>query len=629
MPSPASASTSTLAKPAKFKTPTCALCRKRKLRCDGGNPCGPCTRTRTPVVCTYIPKTVGQLRSELPKGGACITCRQRKRRCDGNFPCRTCTQAGRPDECKYRDKAPSAGKHKQAARQRRDLNDSGSDSASTSSESSSRQTTPQYPENTPGELRLHADDMFATQGFNPEVDLNGLDSLFSWDALGMPMQCGFEHRGSCSSESSSSTSSACPDNTLSTLRYDYPAPLPRTSCSESTIARTLVLEHRFHYGLNLPQSKVSAIANGDLSGQHVHPALVHAAELLGYVQRYQAHPDGWLSFNSQSAAEVELEVLVRDALDDPQGIDPLTTLQIYMVLAVYYCQKEDICAGQECLVKASNLLAHPSPSLGLDADFCSVFNNSNDAKFDSSSSSPLAPHTHAEEVRAALAQVIYMDLGAQLVVNLPSSLDPALVDGFRRLMAVHQDASTNFLRAKSFLLLLDAQNLVSAWNRWQFGPSDPAPSAWSKRYRSLIAEIQPHIEFVNSLILDISSAYIPAPEDAQALCTLRECLIAGYGALAALYGLFAPRDPSGSAAKQLRDAVGEIVRITQEFTDRDFEFLDPPLSVPWSIASRSVDAAESNTGNLGQTHGFASQATLFFHECNMRLRQASPFMIPL
>ncbi|KAJ7327930.1 hypothetical protein DFH08DRAFT_884213 [Mycena albidolilacea] len=65
----------------RFKTATCILCRQRKLRCDGGSHCGPCSRTKTPVVCTYVPRTSGQLRSELPKGGACLPCRRRKRVC--------------------------------------------------------------------------------------------------------------------------------------------------------------------------------------------------------------------------------------------------------------------------------------------------------------------------------------------------------------------------------------------------------------------------------------------------------------------------------------------------------------------------------------------------------------------
>ncbi|KAJ7056009.1 hypothetical protein C8F01DRAFT_1257824 [Mycena amicta] len=88
-----------------LRKPTCSLCRQRKLRCDGGSPCGACFRSRRFGVptCEYVPKPV-VLRTELPKGGACVSCRHRKRKCDGGLPCSTCQTRGHPGSCVYESK---------------------------------------------------------------------------------------------------------------------------------------------------------------------------------------------------------------------------------------------------------------------------------------------------------------------------------------------------------------------------------------------------------------------------------------------------------------------------------------------------------------------------------------------
>ncbi|KAJ6534127.1 hypothetical protein B0H19DRAFT_1383396 [Mycena capillaripes] len=86
----------------RMKSSACVPCRQRKLRCDGGSPCKPCSRARAKLSCEYIPRTSSQRRLELPKGGACTECRERKRKCDGKLPCITCSTAARPHLCEYR-----------------------------------------------------------------------------------------------------------------------------------------------------------------------------------------------------------------------------------------------------------------------------------------------------------------------------------------------------------------------------------------------------------------------------------------------------------------------------------------------------------------------------------------------
>ncbi|KIP05149.1 hypothetical protein PHLGIDRAFT_164926 [Phlebiopsis gigantea 11061_1 CR5-6] len=62
---------------------TCLACRTRKMRCDGATPeCGPCSRARKPLNCTYSDKSLIQRDTNLlPKGAACLPCRRKKKVC--------------------------------------------------------------------------------------------------------------------------------------------------------------------------------------------------------------------------------------------------------------------------------------------------------------------------------------------------------------------------------------------------------------------------------------------------------------------------------------------------------------------------------------------------------------------
>ncbi|KAJ7024786.1 hypothetical protein C8F04DRAFT_483421 [Mycena alexandri] len=570
-------------KPAKFKTPTCVLCRRRKLRCDGGEPCGPCSRTRTPVTCTYVPKTVGQLRSELPKGGACITCRQRKRRCDGNFPCRTCIQTSRPDECKYRERAPGKQKPPKPAPREHHFS---SDSASTSS-SSSRPTTPSQPVSLqPGALRI--------QDEYPDLHSSS-DHLFPWSELNPMCLPSYSGDSTCTQDGLYAfpphDSIFFPTPSLNTLPQDF--------CAERFSVRNHFLEHAWQYGLSIPAEKRQALAIGDLS--RVDPTLVDVCELLGYLQRVHSHPEGWLSFNGQTTAEADLDGVIRDTLEGSSGLklDPLLQLQCYALLSIYSAQKEDICGFQRQLAKAGSILVHHAETLGL-ADTQAVDWS---PQFDTSY---LSPHSVVEETRAVFSQIIFLDIASVMIINLPSVIDPALLEKFRGLAAVHwNDTEINFLRAKSLLFLSDSQQLVAAWRRWEFG--DPAPTAWSKRFWSLVDEIHSHINFLNTAVMDVSC--IPALQE--------------------LHGLFAPSQLE-SQHKHL-EAVTEIINITRGFADKDYEFLDHTVGICWSIASRALyDGGWTLQGSRGAPNDTLSQASLvFLHECNRKLRRAGVYIVQL
>lgn len=175
-------------------------------------------------------------------------------------------------------------------------------------------------------------------------------------------------------------------------------------------------------------AKREALSIGDLSGLAVDPILVSVCELLGYLLRYQSHPDGWISFNGQMPMEAELDRLIRNKLEDVPGVvqDPLLCLQAYTMLSLYSMQKEDICGFQEVLGKASDIFLHHATTLGLEdapvLEWCPMF----DASY-------LSPRSTAEEVRSVFSLFICIDVAGALILNIPSLIDPGVLEKFRRL----------------------------------------------------------------------------------------------------------------------------------------------------------------------------------------------------
>ncbi|KAL7823686.1 fungal-specific transcription factor domain-containing protein [Trichoderma gracile] len=89
-------------RPKKSST-TCAVCRFRKVRCNGQRPsCGNCQRLGFP--CSYDDADVDTWSMSLPRRRvkqACLSCHSRKARCSGHLPsCERCRAQG--IECVYR-----------------------------------------------------------------------------------------------------------------------------------------------------------------------------------------------------------------------------------------------------------------------------------------------------------------------------------------------------------------------------------------------------------------------------------------------------------------------------------------------------------------------------------------------
>ncbi|KAJ7278228.1 hypothetical protein C8J57DRAFT_162451 [Mycena rebaudengoi] len=575
---------------AKFKTPTCSLCRQRKLRCDGGNPCGPCSRTRTPVICAYVPKTVGQLRSELPKGGACITCRQRKRRCDGNYPCATCKKSS--SACQYREKT---------TRQRKNghIRNRSSDAGS----SSSRPASPLYSGTESGSRYLNTD-RYCRSPSACSSSSSLLDAFMPWSDSGPSSDCGSTSDSSIalpysntmhpsifpttSNETSYCTLNSIALPTLPTsfypdsppldaisISFDLIAPLPSEEAAELFSMRALFLDHACKYGLIVSPEKRDAISRGDTSGLLVHPVLIHLGQLLGYHIVSHSTTDTWAYPKGQTEAEAEEGVRVLELLEDGGHSlvpDPLTCLQAYTTLSVYCLQKGDIPSFQEFLGKAGDVVLEHSAELGLD----DPPELGRTPQFDQSS---LAPRGTAQEARSAFSQLMSVDLARGMMTSVPSPLNTSLLPRLRELLATHwTDTEMNMMRAKSLLFLSNSRELVETWHQLELGSAEE--TEWSQNYWLLVENIRSHLNVINTPWMEV-----PFIGDDQVV-TLKCIIIMALSALMELHALFAPTQPD--SGRKFREVVEEIFSITSILSARDFQYIDPSFGICRSVVLRRI-----------------------------------------
>ncbi|KAJ7642322.1 hypothetical protein DFH06DRAFT_607761 [Mycena polygramma] len=609
--------------PTGAKAATCVLCRRRKLRCDGGNPCGPCSRARTLVVCTYAPRTVGQLRTDLPKGGACLSCRHRKRKCDGQFPCMTCKATARPHECRFEER-PRTRKHKTQPLVQ-PVSDSVSADGASSGSQSSKPNTPEYP--TPLDLPpkdgIDLESLLACC-FPDDTDLSGLLPNDHWlsgvdsQVLGistLPDTLLLKQYPDLATTLNNQVELPRPPTPLNTLQFTNfsldPAPaMDRTA--EFFELRNLFLDHCWRYGLNVTAEKRDALSRGDMSGLVVHPVLVNVCQLLGYQLANRFPSDAHQFCRGETAGrEAEQAMTIFDILEASVDLDRTTAMQVYNLLGGYYAIKGDLPMFTQLFQKAGAIVLENSAVLGLD-----------DTLLLDPDPVSGCPQGLAQEARSAFSAMIFLELTVILVLKSPPVLDVSLLTKFRRLATIHRlDTEMNFMRARSVLILYDTKCLVAEWIQLKFG--DPARTAWAKRYWNLIEDIQSHLRTVDTPLIEVSFIHT-----AQVF-TLKTCIIIALAALADLYALFAPFQPE---ALRKRDAVvEEIAGITNMFVGSDFQHLDTTLGICWAVALRPLvgDVRCPNwddlTGRSPRPDGGPSQASLdMIRDCFQRLRQSTP-----
>ncbi|KAJ7272884.1 hypothetical protein C8J57DRAFT_261124 [Mycena rebaudengoi] len=550
------------------KASPCARCRAMKIRCDGKDPCGPCSRARTAVICNYTNAPTAVYVSELRKGAACSACRRKKKKCSGNLPCHTCVAARKQDDCKFDDSPLSSTRA--LIEQAREL----------------EKLLYQAKQMTPDILDYQLD---------PGV-LNELDELgFASDPVRLIRE---------DAEAVAGNNEAGPSDPtfLKPVSFDL-APVTsgdpnldvslgvvpnldvRTETEEEKLFRfpTLFLQTAPQAGFSLSLKKLDAIAKGDMTGLVVHPVLVHICHLWGYLLDFLKQTGTAVPF----AAEEESRYmrLIQGSLNGMFGPapDPATSTLAYLTLSIYFLQKVQFDRDLACLGNAhSDKMNHAFSAF---------------------------PGNDADEMRAVFSHLIYLATVVHLVVKKPLMVDARLVDKFRLLMstqvATHVDL--NFMRAKSVRLFAETRQLTSTWDGSALGSSSPI--LWFERYWKLIEQIHSHIALLQPASLQVS--FIPDYHNIE--LALKLSTILALAALADLHSTFAPSHSESS--RRYRDAITEIVSISSTFASNDFQYLSTILSMCWAVATQAI---------LENRIVYENQQAIIatIRQCNQNLKQA-------
>ncbi|KAJ7272871.1 hypothetical protein C8J57DRAFT_260710 [Mycena rebaudengoi] len=547
------------------KASPCARCRTMKIRCDGKDPCGPCSRARTTVTCNYISTSTTVSGPDLRKGAACLACRRKKKRCSGDWPCLVCVAARKEDDCKFDDSSPLSSTRALIERSReleRLL-------------SQAKQMTQVDSQLSPGVL-------------------NELDQLgFTSDPVPLTsIREDAEEPVASSNEAEPSSdpvlkpvfSEVLPvtlvhhtvgDPNLGDSLDVVPNLAVRTETEEEKLfrLRDLFLQTAPQHGFSLSQKKLDAIAKGDMTGLVVHPVLVHVCNLWGYILDLPKRTGTLVRFEIEE--ELTYMRLVQGSLDGMFGPAPNPVTSILTSL------EHDI--DLACLGNVySDEINHGFSAF---------------------------PGNDADEMRAVFSHLIYVSTVVHLLVKNPLPVDARLVDKFHLLMstqvATHVDM--NFMRAKSVRLFAETRQLTSTWSVSASSPSPP--TLWFARYWKLIKPLHSHISHLKSAVLKVSFS---ANYYSTGL-VLKLSMILALAALADLHAAFTPSHPESS--RRYRDTLIEIVSVSSTFASDDFRSLTPILSVCWTVATQGI---------LENRIVYENQQTIIttIRQCNQNLKQA-------
>ncbi|KAJ7891251.1 hypothetical protein B0H14DRAFT_1071184 [Mycena olivaceomarginata] len=256
---------------------TCGRCRAKKIRCDGQNPCGPCSRTRVNINCIYTAAAVPH-GPELRKGAACSACRRKKKKCSGNWPCRTCIICKKEDDCKY-DDGSQLSFTRALIERTRELEELLCEAKQTS-------TTLNYPMGP--DLSAELDQLLSSNAFAaPEPILFAEDPFFTHLDAGSVAEP-LPPDGDPFKIFEAGFNPVLQANPSAPLEQVIESPQEKMSR-----LRNKFLVHRTQFGFILPAHKISALMAGDLSGTIVHPVLVHVCHLWGFMLDYYERTNTW------------------------------------------------------------------------------------------------------------------------------------------------------------------------------------------------------------------------------------------------------------------------------------------------------------------------------------------------
>lgn len=166
--------------------------------------------------------------------------------------------------------------------------------------------------------------------------------------------------------------------------------------------RTLFLNHQTQAGFYLRDSKWQAVKDGDFSGTVVHRSVVHLAQLVGSMLWKRHHKTDVFLISE----DAELRSIL-NALEDPP--DSATLVMIYTLLAWCFLFQRQLEVGREYLMKASQVVTIQNLQLTPPCmDAMLVLGE---------------PDEDTKEFLTSMAQLLYMDKAAVMVLGMSTLLD--------------------------------------------------------------------------------------------------------------------------------------------------------------------------------------------------------------
>lgn len=188
-------------------------------------------------------------------------------------------------------------------------------------------------------------------------------------------------------------------------------------------SRSVFFAHGVQLGLNMPKHKLEALNQGDLSGNIIHPVIVHIAHLWGCIFLQNDRIIGL----DEEATHLQL---VLESLAGPVSPNLVTLLQAYCLIGIYFFFKRELYRGREFLLKASNIVLQYNLHITLPS--CKFYSGQGDI---TDASLPLVANDEGDELRNALCQLVYVDKVSELLLHLPPVLNSQLDEDFRTILA--------------------------------------------------------------------------------------------------------------------------------------------------------------------------------------------------
>lgn len=494
-----------------------------------------------------------------------MPCRRKKKKCDAKRPyCNTCHAAGKEHECEY-DEEMRQNLAAALLLRTRELEE-----RLAHYESQGLQFT---------QLAGLGDLSTAFDAPAPSPWQQSLTALAS-PHMGVLPDDTVQPVASSSASSSSSDRSSSPGEqpafeniSRSLFRDIIPPHNDRSSliCENTSQLRALFLKHQIQFGFHLRESKIDAIRNGDFSGRVIHPAMVHAAHLLGSLL-WRVHTRTPVSVINE---DVEIGAILNSLSDPPE---PITLIIVYYLLAWYNLYLRQVDIGREYMGKAAQVIIshnmqlippHISDVLALEE-----------------------PDDDTKEYITTMGQFTYMNRVGHMILGLPSFLSTEY-DRQVKSLSIMQPWLTKhsvvLMRCKSMMLLVDALRLSQM--RAQAAPATlslsrpieqtPLPSEWYTQYWESLEEITSHIALLYPQMLQASLC-----ADPQQALGLKVALILGLSAQVELHRM--PGTQHSESRQKSLCVILDIIGLAKGLKDEDYPMLDPILGLCYTIVANAI-----------------------------------------